>query len=153
MIVEELNDDFSNIDVILEAYVKLMNGYKKDLSLNNKTLQVANMEQASVMAYYDQIKIEVEIILDLCDLKVKEIRAKTLKNILDKSNKAYGERTVEKLIDENPSYIKMYKTFLKIKEVYLKLKSIVDCFDQRGFSLNNITKVRVADMENAILHE
>ena len=152
-ILEVLNDDLSNIDKVLSAYGDLFTEAKQDISINNKTLQQANMEQASNYARFDQIRVELEIITEAAELKVNQVRMQAIRQILRDVQKTYGERMLDKMVDDNPSYIKYYKIYLKCKEMFAKSKSIVDAMSQRGYALNNITKTKVAALEETILYD
>jgi hypothetical protein len=152
-ILDVLNDDLSNINQVLSAYGDLFTEAKADISINNKTLQQANMEQPSNYARFDQIRVELEIIMELADLKVSQVRAQAMRQIIKDDSKHYGERMLDKMIDENPSYLKYYKIYLRCKEMYTKSKSIVESMSQRGYSLNNITKIKVAALEDTVLYD
>jgi len=152
-ILNILQDDLSNLDQVLSAYGDLFSEAKQDIAINNKTLQFANMEQASNYARFDQIRVELEIIVELAEAKVKEVRTKAMKLLLKDSEKTYGERILDKMIDDNPTYLKYLRLLLKSREAYLKAKAIVDAITQRGYSLNNITKVRVAALQDTVLYD
>jgi len=152
-ILDVLNDDLSNIDQVLAAYGDLFTEAKQDIAINNKTLQQANMEQASNYARFDQIRVELEIITELSELKVGQIKARAIRQIVKDEPNKYGERMLNSMVDDNPSYIKYYKIYLKCKEMHAKAKSIVESMSQRGYSLNNITKTKVAAIEETILYD
>jgi hypothetical protein len=153
-IIEELADDLSNLDVIISAYSSLLNkDLKTDISLKNKTLQFCNQEQPSIFSYYDQLRVEIEILNDYIEIKVKETKMKVIRLILEKSDKTYGERMLERMADDHPAFIEAQKKLLKVRELYMKAKSAVDSLQQRGYSLNNITKIRVAGIEETIIYD
>lgn len=153
-IINELNEDLSNLDEILASYSELLkNESNKDISISGKTIQYANQEQASIFSYYDQIRVELETICDFLELKGREVKAASIKSILKNSEKSYGERILEKMVDDNPKFIDIQKKILKTREVYLLAKSIVDSIEHRGYALTNITKIKVAAIEETILYD
>jgi hypothetical protein len=153
-IIEELSDDLSNLDTIIATYSSVLDReLKQDVSLKNKTIQFCNEEQPSLFSYYDQLRVEIEILNDFLEIKVKESRMKAIRFILEKSDKTYGERMLEKMADDHPTYIQMQKRALKVKELYLKARSAVDSFSQRGYALNNITKIRVAAIQDTVIFD
>lgn len=153
-IIDELQDDLSNIDTIIATYLSVLNkDLREDVSLNNKTVQFCNQEQPSLFSYYDQLRVEIEILNDYLEIKVKETRIKIIKFILEKSGKSYGERLLEKMADDHPTFMDIQKKALKVRELYLKARSAVDSFQQRGYSLNNITKIRVAAIEDTVIYD
>jgi hypothetical protein len=153
-ILNELKEDLSNLHQILLSYGELLKKESiKDISVGGKTIQYANQEQASLFSYYDQIRVELETICDYIDLKCREVKAASIKSILKNSEKSYGERILEKMVDENPKFIDIQKKLIKAKEMYLLSKSIVQSIEHRGYALNNITKIKVAAIEETILYE
>jgi len=151
--IEDLQEDLSNLKPILEVYSGLLTDFKKDLSFNNKTLSHVNQEQASLLSYYDQIRVELESLMDYMELRVKEMKVKAMKKIFDNSQKSYGERILEKMAEDDPKYIDIYKKYLICKELFMKAESIVNSFEQRGYSINNITKLRLALIEDTIIYD
>lgn len=145
--IDELIDD-----ILIEFYKKLSD-WKKNLKIDGKNIEKANVEQASWMAYYDEIKVQVRALLEFYEMKVKESRSKALKNIIQHSAMDHGERAREKLIDSDPTYIKYIRIYLEIKELYNLLESISDQIRNRAFALNNIVKIRIAQMEDVTLYE
>lgn len=152
-ILDVLDKDLSNLDLVLSAYGDMFKEARDDISIDNKTLQHANMEQGSNYARFDQIRVELEMIMDLAEMKVRASKASIIKEIIEKSKLAYGERMLEKMVEDNPTYIKNYRRYLKCKEAYMKSKSIVDALSQRGFSLNNLTRIKVAAIEGTMLYD
>lgn len=153
-IIDELADDLSNLDMVITTYSSVLNReLKKDVQIANKTIQLCNQEQPSLYSYYDQLRVEIEILNDYLDIKVKETKMKVIRLILDKSDKTYGERMLEKMADDHPTFVAMQKKALKTKELYMKARSAVASFEQRGYALNNITKIRVAAIEDTVIYD
>ena len=150
-ILLDIEKDLSKLVSALVKYADDMKDAKDNLNLKNKNLQTACIEQSAWGAYYDQIRVELETITDFMEMKVKQVRSTAMQEILKHSKLAYSDRQLDKLVDSDPKYIKMNMLYLETKELHLKSKSIVEMFTQRGYSLNNIVKVRVALLEDVIL--
>jgi len=147
-VIAQLNKDLSNFDAIITSYEKSMDGWKDNLRINGKNLESANIEQPTWIAYYDQLKVDMKILTDYMDMLVKERRAKMFRIISQNQSYDYTDNAKNKLIDDDEGYIALNKRYLVAKEMYLKLDSIVTCFSQRSFSLNNIVKIREKELEN-----
>ncbi len=153
-IIDELSEDLSNLDKIIAAYSLVLNReLKEDVSLKNKTIQLCNQEQPSLYSYYDQLRVEIEILNDYLEIKVKEIKMRVIRLIIERSDKTYGERMLERMADDHPSFIDIQKKALKVKELYMKARSAVSSFEQRGYALNNITKIRVAAIQETVIYD
>lgn len=152
-VILNLNKNLSNLADYLEKYSKDIENFEKNLSLKNKNIQTACLEQPAWSSYYDQIRVELETLCDFLELKVKESRSSAFKTIIEHSKISYSERQIERMIDGDPKYISLQTLYLETRELYLKTKSIVSQFEQRGYALNNIVKIRVAQLEDVILTE
>ena len=125
-----------------------ISNWEADISLDGKNLQSAVVEQPSLLAYYDQIAVESEYLMDLMEMQVKKIRAERTKFIRDNFSKDYTDSAIQKVVEGDEAYIKTYKVFLLTKEMYERCKSLVEAFKQRSYSLNNIVKIREHELEN-----
>lgn len=133
---------------LLKDYEADLFNVQADIKISGKTLEVANKEQASHLYYYDSRRVEIQTVLNLLDAKVQAVRGKLFKSYTETYKRELGERAKDKYIDQEPEYWKYYELYLEVQELYLKYKSIVDVFLNRGFSLTNITKARISSVHN-----
>lgn len=153
-IIDDLSEDLSNLDTIIATYTSVLNReLKQDVELKNKTIQLCNQEQPSLYSYYDQLRVEIEILNDFLEIKVKEAKMKAIRTILDKSDKTYSVSMLERMADDHPAYMQTQRKALKTKELYMKARSAVASFEQRGYALNNITKIRVAAIQDTVIFD
>lgn len=144
--------NLTNLDVILANYEDRLDGWKKNIIIDGKNIEGANIEQASWLAYYDEIKVELKTLVDFMDMKVKEIRGNVTIDIIKHSGEAHTHISREKLVDCNPEYLKMYQYYLLAKEVYNLADSITNQFLQRAYVLTNLVKIRVAGIQDITLY-
>lgn len=149
--LSQLKKDLSNLPDILIDYQNKLEGWEDNLVVEGKTLERANSEQPAWISYYDQIRLELEILNDYMEMEVKRSKSRAIKKLYKHSEREYGERMVDKIIEDDPEYCIRQEMYLYSREMYLKAKSIVDNFAHRGYSLNNIVKVRVAQLEGMII--
>ena len=45
----------------------------------------------------------------------------------------------------------MFQLYLEVKDLHDRYAGVVDGFRSRGFALNNITKIRVSSLEDAVI--
>lgn len=122
--------------------------WEKDVSLNGKNIQVAIVQQPSLLARYDQLASEADFYVDYTDMLVKKIRGEILKRIKDNYSKDYTDTAINKVIDSHPDYIKIQELYLECKLTYTRCKSLVEAFKQRSYSLNNLVKVYEHELDN-----
>lgn len=133
---------------VLELVRKELDGAKKDVKIEGKTLRHANVEQPAMFGYYDEIRVHLQSLSEYLALRVAEQRAKVLKYITENSSYEYGERLKEKLVEDDPQYIKLALDKLEVDEVLEIAKSICKQFDQRGYTLGHISRLVVAQAED-----
>lgn len=151
-VVKKVKEDYSNLDAVLLSYDTKLKGYKEDLKIDGQTYMQANVQQSAFISYYDQICQELDVLLDDMNMRVKVAKANAIKKIQAHSNREYSERIMNSLVEGDPGVNKAIKAMLEVKERYLKARSIVDAFQQRGYSLNNITKIRIAEFHNETIY-
>lgn len=132
---------------ILEIEKKIEN-WRDDISLDGKNLQSAVVEQPSLLAYYDQVAVEAGYYVDLMEMMVKKVRAERIKFIRDNFARDYTDSAIQKAVEGDPQYVKVYEIYIEVKEVYDKCKSLVEAFKQRSYSLNNLVKIHENELEN-----
>lgn len=132
---------------IVEIEKKIEN-WRDDVSLDGKNLQSAVVEQPSLLAYYDQVAVEAGYYVDLMEMMVKKVRAERIKFIRDNFARDYTDSAIQKAVDGDPQYVKVYEIYIEVKEVYDKCKSLVEAFKQRSYSLNNLVKIHENELEN-----
>lgn len=139
------------IDPILDQYADDISDWKKDISIEGKNLKIANVEQASHLARYDEIKVNLKSLLDYYDMKVKEVRSESIKMLTKNSNVSYTSTEKEKIVDSDPKYIKIYKIYLEVKELHNMAAAIVDQFKNRAYTLHNLVKIYESSLEDITL--
>lgn len=137
-----------NLEKVLASIDEDLKTYSDDLAILGKNIEAANVEQPSLMAWYDQIAVKCENIMDYCETIVKKVRAERMKYIKDNSSKDYTDTAIQRMIDADKEYLNIYMKFLEVKEKYDIAKSIVKSFEQRSYSLNNIVRIRENELEN-----
>lgn len=150
--MQKLKLNIKHIVDSLEKYEKALDGWKDVISLDNKNIEIANMEQASWLGYYDEIKVQLKIMLDYMDYLLKEQKAKSMKLLYKTMQKSVSDRTVEKLAEDNSRYKDLFLIYLEVKELYLTADSVVGQLQQRAYSINNIVKIREKELEGVTLH-
>lgn len=136
------------IPKILDNIHDRVKGWKDDIELNGKNIQSAIVEQASLIAFYDQISVEASYIVDYMEVLLKQTRAERIKFIKDNFAKDYTDTAINKVVEGDKEFVEVNMMLLEAKECYEKCKSIVDAFKQRGYCLNNLVKIYENELDN-----
>lgn len=149
--IRELGEKYAQLPVILEQYQKEMAEVEVQLALKGKRLDLANSENSTLQLYYDQRKVELATLTKFMEAQVNRVRGNLFKNLSQTNQKDLSDRAKDKFIDNEKGYLDIYELYLEIEEMYKKYQAIVDAFTSRGYALNNITKIRVASLEDAMI--
>lgn len=149
--VDAVRTNISNVPAAIDHYSNLLKDSDKDLTLKNKTIQQANVEQVSFLAYYDQIKVELKSIHDHIELLLNKVKGQRWREYTEKSSIDLTARDKDNYINQDPTYCAHYELYLMVKEVYSRACSVVDTLINRGYALNNITRARCSDVHDSYL--
>jgi hypothetical protein len=149
--LQQLEKDYSNLSDLLAVYEDALTDVEKNLRIKGKTLQEANVENPTWQSYYDERRVELHTLVKYFDAQVQKTRGKLFKGYTENYSYDISDRAKDKYIDHETAYLNVYELFLEIKELYEKYESVVDAFRSRGFALNNITKLRVASLEDSTI--
>jgi hypothetical protein len=147
-----IKKDLLSIVESLDRYEAELSDWKENIILDNKNIEVVNIEQASWLAFYDEIKVQLKIMLDYMDYLLKEQKAKSMTLLYNTMQKSISDRAIEKLAEDNKKYKDLFLIYLEVKELYLLADSIVNQIQQRAYSINNIVKIREKELEGITLH-
>lgn len=149
--IPDLGEGYKNLASVLHEYEAALEGANKILDLDGKTLENANKENPAWQVYYDQKRIELKTLVDYLDMQVQRVRGRLFKSYTEAHQRELTDRAKDKYIDNEDAYLKVYEIYLEVREMYNRYQAIVDGFTTRGYALNNITKIRVASLEDVVL--
>ena len=136
----------------MEEYERALEGVDDILEVKGKNLEKANREQPAWLHYYDQKRVELRTLDKYFEGRIRRVRGKLFRSITEKNQRELSDRAKDKYIDVEEAYLNMFEVHLEINEMYEKYCSVCNTFQQRGFTLNNITKIRVASLEDAEIY-
>lgn len=139
------------IDPILDEFEDEIKDWESELEIKGKNITVANVEQISYVARYDEIRVNLKSLLTYCESQVKKVRGEQLQMIHKASDYAYSFAEREKMVDADPKYLRIYKAYLEVKELHDMVASIVEQFKNRAYSLHNLVKIYGASLEDITL--
>lgn len=150
-VILEVKPDLSNLPTILQRYEGYLHDVTDNLRLKGKPIGEANSEQPAWLVYYDQKKVELKSILGLVEMHLDRIKGNLWEKFTEVHSRDLSSRDKEAYIKKDPNYTNAYQLLLCVQELYDKYNSVVDAFVARGFSLRNITNLRVAQVEHGLM--
>jgi hypothetical protein len=149
--IPDLGEGFKNIANVLSDFDIALDDADAILKIEGKSLERANKENPAWQAYYDQKRIELKTLLEYMEMQVQRTRGRLFKSYTETYPRELSDRAKDKYIDNEEAYLTIYEIYLEVKEMYNRYQAVVDAFTSRGYALNNITKIRVASLEDVMM--
>lgn len=146
--ISDMGVDFSELPTLVETYETDLMEAAANVKITGKLLDLALREQGSWPLYYSQRRAELKTLVKYLDAKVSAVRGSLAKRYVENYNPKIGERVMNSYIDSEPEYLKMYRLYLEISDLYERYNEVCEAFTIRGFALRDITLARSNQIEN-----
>ena len=150
-LLERLGKDYKNLPDILAEYEKGLEETESRIKIKGKNLEAANSEHAAWQLYYETRRAELSTLEKFFETRTLASRGKLFKKFTETYNRELSDRQKDHYINNEEAYLKQNEVYLEIREIYKKYEAVCDAYRTRGFALNNITKIRVARLEDVII--
>jgi hypothetical protein len=115
------------------------------------SLEKAIREMPGVFEYrFSQLQ-EIEAILEQLNIEVRKLRSAKFRQFTEHYNRALTSRDAEKYVDGEPDVVNMDSIVNEFALVRNKFIGITKALDSKQFQVSNVTRLRVAGMEDAEL--
>lgn len=135
----------------LKLYEQLIDAAEPLFEMNNKSLEEICKNHAKDLMFYDLMLQECKTIEETIRVKIEEIESKLFRNLNETSQRALGTRDIQQYIKSDISYVNAQEILLEIVHVKRRLEAVVEALKSMGWSVNNIVKLRIAQLENVKL--
>ena len=132
----------------LPAYDNALKDLETKIEIKGKKLEHANRENPGYQQYYDERRVELSVVVKWFEIQIERVRGKLFKKFTENYNRELSDRAKEQYINNEPAYLMWYEMYLEVKELHDKYDSAKEAFKSRGYALNNITRIRVASLED-----
>lgn len=149
--IPDLGEKYKHLPSVLDEYQAAIGDIENLIRIKGKKLEAANVENPAWQLYYDQKRIELATLVRYFEQEVQRIRGKLFRNYKENHSRELSEREINRYIDNEEVYLNINELLLEVKELYEKYQGVVEAFTARGYALNNITKIRVASLEDVEL--
>lgn len=133
------------------SYINEIDNIEQKIQIKGKTLEQANKENPSEHYYYDKRRVELSTLVKYFEREIDRVRGKLFRGLTENNQRDISDRAKDKYIDCEQSYLDIHEYYLEVKELYEEYVAICEAFKARAYALNNITKIRVASLEDANL--
>lgn len=131
-------------------YESELDSAKKETSLKGNLEMNSRLMPGVVEHRFNQLQ-EIEAILEYLNIQLRKKRSEVFRKYTENYNRALTSRDAEKYVDGD---VEVYEWQLLINEFAMvrnKYLGLMKAIDAKQFQINNITKLRVAGMEDTTL--
>jgi len=144
----QISKDISKIPEALDYYNDQLLQAKKEIRIFGSLEKAAAEMPGLVEQRFNQLQ-ELEAILEYLNIELRRLRSTFFKKYLENYQRALSSRDVEKYVDGEADVVDMEKIINEFALMRNKWLGITKGLDQKQWQLTNITKLRVAGMEDA----
>lgn len=146
----EISRDIGKIPDAIAYYEKEIVEAKQEVKLSGNIERAAAALPGIVEHRFNQLQ-ELEAILEYLNIELRRIRSGLFKKYLENYQRALSSRDVEKYVDGEPDVVDFEKVINEFALIRNKWLGILKAIDQKQWQITNITKLRVAGMEDATI--
>ncbi len=137
---EDLEDDMSNLDDILERYRVIHKSTKVLFDIEGQNVQDVLATHPSEFHFFITCAGNIRAFLDYLDSLIKNKRGRKYQDIKGHTSRDLNHAAINQLIDGHDDIFDLFSRYLKVKEVHDKFLGRVESYRQRGYTLNNLIK-------------
>jgi hypothetical protein len=145
-----VSDDVTALPDAISYYESELQGARIETSLKGNLEMNARLMPGIVEHRFNQLQ-EIEAVLEYLNIQLRKKRSEVFKKFIENYNRALSSRDAEKYVDGDAEVYQwqlLVNEFAMIRNKYLGLLKAIDA---KQFQINNITKLRVAGMEDTTL--
>ena len=142
--IDVVKKDIKNIDKVIIVYREDLLAADKLMELKDKRIDVANAEQSGWANYYHDKEVEIKHIQEYMQMKLQEVHGMLWAKYTEKMNIILSAKDKEEYIKHDPLYLNILEEVLKINELHNQFLRVNKSFEQRGYVLNNLTRLIIA---------
>lgn len=144
-------DDYAVLGDAMDYYEEQIVEARKDLKTDGKRLEILQKMLPGMAEFrFNQLQ-EIEAILHLLELKLNHVRAGVYKGFLENYNRALSSRDADRYCDADQTVYDLSLLINRVALIRNNYLGISKGIDAMNYQLSNITKLRIAGIEDATL--
>ena len=142
--------DITQIPNAILYYEGELNAARQECKLSGNIEKASAALPGIVEHRFHQLQ-EIDAILNYLNIELRKLRSSFFKKYLENYQRALSSRDVEKYVDGEKDVVDYEHIINEFALLRNKWLGILKALDQKQWQLTNITKLRVAGMEDASL--
>ena len=142
--------DNSRIPDAIQYYENELQQARNEVKLQGNVERASAELPGTVEHRFNQLQ-EIEAMLNYLNIELRKLRSSHFKKYLENYQRALSSRDVEKYVDGEADVVDYELIINEFALLRNKWLGLLKGLDSKGFSINNVIKLRVAGMEDATL--
>lgn len=145
----KVTNDLSQIAPFILFYEDELIAARKELSLKGKTIEKHAAELPGIVeTRFCQLQ-EIEAVLEYLNIKLKKDRSIEFKKFIETYARALTSRDAEKYVDGVSTIVDLTLLINEVALLRNKYLAINKSLETKNFMISNVTKLRIAGMEDS----
>lgn len=147
----KLSENLEKVIEHLEKYDVAIKDAEELFEMEGKKLEFLCRTLPANMARYDEYQGELKSLEDYLKARRDVVESKLWKKYVEGYSRQLSTRDIQAYIMGDTEYVTYTELILEVTHVKSQISAIVKALEQGGWMLSHITKLRVAEMQDAIL--
>lgn len=146
----EIARDISRIPDAIDYFENELKQARTEVKIKGNVERAVAEMPGLIEHRFNQLQ-EIEAILEYLNIELRKLRSSFFRKYLETYQRALSSREAEKYTDGEADVVDYEKIVNEFALLRNKWMGVIKAIDQKGYSLNNITKLRVAGVEDAAI--
>lgn len=150
-LIGDVSKDMSRIVDILDKANGELLAAEPVFDLNGRKLEEICRTHPHYLANYEQRRMDLKSLGDLVQAKRDALESRLWRKYLEGYQRALTSRDIQAYILGEPEYVQLTELLLEVTHLRDQFASVVKALEAMSWMLSHVTKLRVAEMQDAIL--
>jgi len=150
-VISEVSNDLTKILTYLTKYDEELEKAEPLFKLEKQRLELLCRTHPQYLARYDQLLAEIKSLEDIVQLRLEQEESKHWKKYNEGYPRQLTARDIQAYISGEKEVVAIKEILLEVQSYKMQFNAIVEAFKSMGWSLNNIVKLRVSELQDTIL--
>lgn len=142
---------FPQLLSIISTYENFVEEAEPLFKIDGKKLEEVCRTLPKNLSVYDRRYQEMKTLEEWMVVKRDKIQSKLWKKFLEGYPRALASKDIQMYIQGDAEYVEFTEIMLEVANIKAKLQSIVKAFEQLGWMVGHITKLRIAELQDTVL--
>jgi hypothetical protein len=146
----KVSRDINQIPNAIQHFEDELTTARQEIKIKGNIERAAADMPGIVEHRFNQLQ-EIEAILEYLNIELRRLRSSYFRRYLENYQRALSSRDAEKYVDGEADVVDYEKIINEFALLRNKWLGILKALENKGFSINNVIKLRTAGMEDATL--